>query len=431
NEETLRTLVNGTQRFDEIKQLQIEYRDKDDPSKLYSIIYEGEALQDELAQACTTYAGQEKVMSSIARKYDQNTTAYEESVDRYQEIVGEVAEVQQHEIGASAPALPPPAISIFLTPEEARYGEEIQVRGRLDTGKDGADTALYVDSRRYANTGTAGGGRYAFVYTVEKSRAGTHLVYVQSGRSVSDLAPFSVLSSPSALTLTAKANASAQTAVCTGTLTAAGRGVAGAEVTICADGNAAASTRTAENGAYETAIALEPGRHTLRAAFDAAGFPLEPSESDDAEVAITDPLGLMKAALTGLAAVAVGLIAGLIYLRRSQRPPAPKEAVETVAEPPPLPEPEPPGPAGPLTPIEEAVLLRERLALEAGKHCGLKNPRAKTPREIAAAFEGTAAEESARAFVRLYEAVRYAGMPCGDEEVGELRRLYGAAVGAL
>jgi len=94
NVEALRTLVNGTQRFEEIKELQIEYRNKDDPGKLYSIIYEGEALRDELSQAYTSYAGQKEQLTDIGRKYEADTTAYEESVDGYKEIVEEVAEVQ-------------------------------------------------------------------------------------------------------------------------------------------------------------------------------------------------------------------------------------------------------------------------------------------------------------------------------------------------
>jgi len=92
--------------------------------------------------------------------------------------------------------------------------------------------------------------------------------------------------------------------------------------------------------------------------------------------------------------------------------------------------PEPPEPAGPLSPIEEAALLWEQLALAAGRRYGLKNPRSKTPREIAAALAETPAGEAARAFVRLYERIRYAGTPCSDEEVGELRMFYEAVAGA-
>jgi len=433
NVEALRTLVNGTQRFEEIKELQIEYRNKDDPGKLYSIIYEGEALRDELAQAYTSYAGQKEQIADVGRKYERDTTTYEESVDDYKEIVEEVTEVQLQEVSASAPVLPPPAISIFLTPAEARYGEEIQVRGLLGTGEDGTEVELYIDSRLSATAATADGGRYTFTYTVGKSRAGTHLAYVQSGRSVSDLAQFSVLSSPSEVTLAAKANASAQTAVCTGALKALGHGVAGAEVAVFVDGNATAWAKTSESGAYNTEIALEPGRHTLKAVFAGEGFPLEPSESDEVEVAIVDPFGLIKTALTGLAAVSVGLIAGFAYLRRSRRPPAPEKEAEPVevAEEEEAAEEilEPPEPTGPLSPIEEAALLWERLAVAAGRRFEIKNPRSKTPREVATALADTPAGEAARAFVRLYERIRYAGSPCSDEEVGELRMFYEAVAG--
>lgn len=432
NVEALRTLVNGTQRFEEIKELQIEYRNKDDPGKLYSIIYEGEALRDELSQAYTSYAGQKEQVTAIGRKYEADTTAYEESVDGYKEIVEEVAEVQVQEVSASAPVLPPPAISIFLTPEEARYGEMVQVRGLLATGEAGAGVDLYVDSRLAANATTGGDGRYEFAYTVGRIRAGTHLVYVQSGRSVSDLVQFSALSSPSDLTLTARANATAGTALCTGTLKALGRGVAGAEVAVFADGNATAWARTASNGAYEIEVPLEEGRHTVKAVFAAEGFPLEPAESEEVEVAIVDPLGLVKTALTALAAASFGLIAGFAYLRRSRRPAPPEPAVQppaAVEEEEEEEIPEPPEPTGPLSPLEEAALLWERFAVAAGRRFGIKNPRSKTPREVAAALAETPAAEAAGAFARLYERVRYAGTPCGEDEVGELRVLYQAVAG--
>jgi hypothetical protein len=433
NVEALRTLVNGTQRFEEIKELQIEYRNKDDPGKLYSIIYEGEALRDELSQAYTSYAGQKEQLTDIGRKYEADTTAYEESVDGYREIVEEVAEVQVQEVSASAPVLPPPAISIFLTPEEARYGEGVQVRGLLATGEDGAGVDLYIDSRLAASAATAESGRYEFVYTVGRNRAGTHLAYVQSGRSVSDLAQFSVLSSPSDLTLTAKANASAGLAACTGRLTALGRGVPGAEVAVFVDGNATAWGKTAENGAYQIEVPLEPGHYAIKAVFAGEGFPLEPAESQEVEVAIVDPFGLIKTVLTALAAVSFGLIAGLAYLRRSRRPAPPEPAVQ----PPAVVEeeqeeeeiPEPPEPTGPLSPLDEAALLWERFAVAAGRRFGIKNPRAKTPREVAAALAETPAADAAGAFARLYERVRYAGTPCGEDEVGELRTFYEAVAG--
>ncbi|TAJ43682.1 DUF4129 domain-containing protein [Methanofollis fontis] len=443
NVDALQTLVNGTQRFAEIQELRIEYRDSDDPSKLYSIIYEGEALKDELAQAYTSYAGREASMVAAGQKYEADTAEYEESVDGYEEIVEEIADLQEESSsGSAAPTLPPPGITIFISPDAGRFGDEIMIRGTLATHEGGAEVVAFIDSRRYANTTTTDDGRYTFTYRIGRVRAGTHLAYVQSGRSVSDLALFTVNTAPSEVTLRAVQNATAGTVECSGRLTALGQGVGGAEVALIADGALVGRVQTGADGRYQGDTVLEPGEHTLKAVFAAEGFPLEPCESEEVPFTIREPLFTLQTLLATAAAVSVGLLGGLAYLRWGRRrrrgsaqaaeeEEAPAPVVEAVApeEEEAVLEVEPPEPEGPLTPLDEAAHLWERLALAAGRRYLIPNPRAKTPREIAATLRGTPVEEEARAFVRLYEGVRYAGIPCGEDEVGELRQLYEAVAG--
>lgn len=415
NQGALETLVNGTERLDHLKELEITYRDSDDPSRYYSVVYEGETLKKQLEGSYTTYASGSRDLAEIGERYEAETDGAERSVDAYREVVEETTGREQ---GGSEPGVPTSEISIALEPAEARYGEVVHWHGALTSREEGASVETYLDSRHYADGTSRAGGDYAFSYEVGKIRAGTHLVYVSSGRLVSALVSFTV--SPSASALSLQATAEGERAVCGGRLTCGDLGVAGAGIRLIADGEVVATGVSGDDGTYEIESVLAPGAHRLQAEFTGEGFPLRPSSSQEVTLQVQAPLISLQGLMTAGGAIAVGVLAGLVFLRWSGRGrgggperkgPEEEETLQagSTAE-------DKEARAAPAGPEEAAARLWEDLARSAGT-------KGQTPRELAEALRDRPAGESVGAFVRLYEQVRYAGEGCTWDEVERLEAL--------
>ncbi|MBP2144553.1 hypothetical protein J2129_000007 [Methanofollis sp. W23] len=416
NQGALETLVNGTERLDHLKELEITYRDSDDPSRYYSVVYEGETLKKHLDESYTTYASGSRGLAEIGERYEAETEGTKRSVETFREVVEETTGFEQ------GPGEPGSQISIALDPAEAAYGEVVRWHGTLTSQEAGAALKTYLDSSLYASGTTGEGGDYGFSYEVGKIRAGTHLVYVSSGRLVSDLVSFTVGPSPSRLSL--QATVEGERGVCQGRLTCGDLGVAGAGVHLIADGEVVATGVTGDEGEYEIETVLAPGEHLLQAEFTGEGFPLEHSASEKVTLRVSPSLLSSQTLLTAGGALAVGVLAGAVFLRWSRRGRRQDEEereiilpVETVVGDDEEEEeeeiPEAPAPA---TPEEAAGRLWGDLARSAGT-------KAQTPRELAEALKESPAAESVRAFVRLYERVRYAGDRCTWDEVRTLEGL--------
>lgn len=410
NLQSLTTLVNGSARLEEV---QIEYRDEKDPGKLYSLTYEGEALKKELQGVATSYKSASDVTVPIGKKYGADTSAQEESVESFETTVGKETETAS---SGSVVSLPPPALTLVIEPAEARFGDLVTLRGTAPAGE---TVEAFVDSRK-AGSAQSRAGNFAVGYRIEKGRAGTHLAYVRAGDAVSDLVEFTVIASAANLTLTANRSA------VSGTFTANGRGVEGAAVALLIDGTETATLTTGEGGAYGGGVNLTEGRHTLQAVFSGDGYPLEEAKSPEVVVEVegfpAGPVALF---------ILLGGAGGCLYIRHRGK--EKKEVRPTLAGrlETPLPEKEeqdaPITIAG-LSPEGAAVVLWQGMADAAERQYGVKNARARTPREIVAALVGTPAHDPTGAFAMLYEAIRYAGLPCGEEEVGRLKELYDAVV---
>lgn len=398
NLESLTTLVNGTARLEEIR---VEYQDEKDPGKVYALVYEGEALKKELQGAATTYERAAAKTVAIGKKYEADTAAHTESVRDFRAIVGE-------ETKGGGIALPPPALSLVIEPGEARFGDIVALTGTAPAGK---TVEAFVDSRPAGRAQST--GAYTIEHRIERGRAGPHLAYVQAGDAVSGLVEFTVLTSPAELTLAANESR------VWGALTANGRGVAGARIALLVDGAEATRLTTGEGGRYEENISLADGRHTLQALFSGEGFPLDAAESPEV---VVEKGGLPLAAAALLILGGIGVV---LYSRRRKEEVTPALA-ERLEAPPPVEEEDIPLTVADLPPEDAAVALWQGLADAAERRYGVKNARTNTPREVAAALAETPAHDPAEAFAMLYEAIRYAGFPCGENEVAHLEALYHA-----
>ncbi|MGC9435594.1 MAG: DUF4129 domain-containing protein [Methanomicrobiales archaeon] len=425
NRENLQNLFNHTRRFSDLQRLEIQYRDADDPNKLYSVMYEGEALRRQIAQDYQEYAGLREQVVSSGGTFELNTSAYEESVEEYGEVVREVEVVQENRTGTISREVEPPArsLSLSVVPDTGGYGDRLVLQGAL-TGPDPAGTPIrvMVDSRPRTSLTTAASGLYSTTYRIGKVRAGTHLVYVQGGDLFSPVRTFTVVERGTALTLTASLQGTS--AVLSGTLTAAGVPVAGAPIRIGSDTTDIARATTGPAGVYRVNATLAPGTHTLTARFDDPDFPLTPATSAPVEVEATESVGLPLTIAITLLFLILAAAGAVMYLRRPPRE-TPTVTLQN-APPPPVPDKEP-APEPEITvdelvsagAYEEAVFrLYRRLARRLAERHGIDRPETLTPRELARRCGDPPA---LAAFVHEYEEIRYGGRVPDAETISRLR----------
>lgn len=402
----LAALLNDTRRFGDLQRVEIQVRGGDGGNT--TVVYEGEALQQKLQEGVTAYAEREATMTRIANHYGLNATPYRESVRNYAEIA-DAADGARTGAGASATS----PLGIAVTPEQGRYGDTLSITGTYTGGTAGTPIEVYVDSQTAGNATLDANGNYACSYPINRTPAGQHLAYATAGEVYSAVAAFEVLPGDTTITL-ALAEVRGTAVTCTGTLTTAeGRPVTGAPVVLRVDDTTLIETETDGNGTYREELILPAGEHTVRAEFNAAGYPLNASESPVETVVVRNE-GLSP--LPFIAAIAAALGSGW-YLRRRHHPeeiipaPEPEETVSTDEE----------TTAAPRQveiaglPAREAATvlfraLRARLGL----------PDTKTPRDCA-----RLAPDHAGFFAR-YESIRYAGETPTEEE---LRAMEAEALG--
>jgi len=391
----LGALLDDARRFEDLQRVEIQVQG--DEGQRAAVIYEGETLQQKLQGRAAAYTGRENVTIQIAGRYGVNTTPYQESVRNYAEIVGSTASRQ-----AGADEGSPSPLGITVTPDTGRYGYSLSIAGTYTGGTAGTPIKAYVDSQLAGNATLDENGTYACSYRVDRIPAGLHLAYTVADVIHSSVVTFEIRPDDAIITLTLKEDRAV--AICAGNLTTAGgRPVTLAPILLRVDDDTPIATETDENGTYREAIPLPAGEHTIRAEFDAAGYPLNASESPKETITIKNK-GLSP--FPFIAAIAAALGSGW-YLRRRHRPeevaPAPEPvemvSVEEEAATPPLVD------IAGLPPREAATVLfcalRSRLGL----------PEAKTPRDCAQIAPAHAG------FFERYEQIRYAGETPSEEEL--------------
>ncbi len=397
----LTTLLNDTRQLEGLQRVEIDIRD--DEGRNISIAYEGEALQQEIQGGFRAYAEREEMVTGIADHYSVNATPYRESITNFAEIVN-TTEERHEKAGGGTPS----PLSIAITPGEGRYGDTLSITGAYAGGTPKTPVKVYVDSRVIGNASLDENGNYSCSYPINRIPAGLRLVHAAAGPVYSAVAPFKVLPGKTVITLAVESGA---VVVCTGNLTTAeGRPISLAQVLLRVDDTGLTDTETDQNGTYTEKIILPAGEHTIRAEFNAEGYPLNASESPVATITVRNE-GLSP--LPFMAAIAAALGSGW-YLRRRQRPaekpgPEPSKAVEEET---PI-----------ISPNVEIAGLPPRDAatvLFCALRARLDLADTKTPRDCARIAPAHAG------FFERYEQIRYAGETPTEEE---LRTMKEEAVG--
>lgn len=445
NKDDLMALFEDTQRFSELKQLEIKYRDADNPDMLYSIMYEGEALKSKIKETVASYESRSEKMISVSEKFGVKTEAYEESVEDSRDIAQDVEEEQEERSGVIQKEVPrkePLSLYLGIEPFEVRYGDILTISGRI-TGTDKRVVSLYLDSRPYKNLTAASDGTFLHTYQIEKIKSGMHTLYATMDGAYSDVRSFRVIRSETHLTL----QHGGETKV-SGQLMAGDIPVSGTPIRILSAGKQIATPKTDYDGRYSATLKLPVGTHWIVAVFDEATYPLERSESDEVVITITppeEPQSLIPfiqkkpvsddedapdhTLLFIIMGLCVGGAAGYFYLKHRSTDtasPLPEEIPTQIEEP--APEPEEPE-ENPQEDVEEETIVIESttdpaleeyyqlhetnypkalrsLFLGLAQQAGIANPQTATVGDIR---EMRAADTALHSWLAAYELVLYGG----------------------
>lgn len=450
NRESLESLLNDTRRFDELRSLEIRYRDEDRPDLVYSVRYEGEALQSRIAENYRGYSERQDSVVDSGRAFELDTAAYEGSVRTFEEIVREIEAEQEARKRAAGPDPAPYRLTMAIAPDSGVYGDRLLISGRLSGGPAGGQTVeVFIDGGEWTAVQIDERGVYAASFRIGRIRAGTHIVHAASSGTYSDIGTFSILPLDTDLALRAEEG---ETGIrISGRLAADGIPVASAPISVTADGRTLFSARTNSTGEFSREEELEPGAYRIRADFYDDAFPLNPSESETLYIEVP-PAASGRSALVYALFLIAAATGGIWYAWGRRRMPPPDAApARRELEVPPEPVPDDAisgsGAAAP-APGEEpfARFLRLAEAGDAGeaayslyRHLILMlaeryrhdRPLVLTPREAAAAFADTPAAGPLERFVERYEGVRYGGAALADAGRRALAAEYRSVIRAI
>lgn len=328
NLRNLEELLNDSVAFDELSQLEIQYRDANDPAKMYAIAYEGEALREKIRQEFAQYTNHTTAMAKTGKKIETDPEPMESSVAVFEEYISEITGVQEErvveaeEVAKKTSVTPTETIHEDLTlaiePSAGTYGDVLNATGTFSRTGDiprGEPVTLYIDSREFAGTSCTSAGEYTITIPIRKMYAGIHLAYTRAGDVFSPLVPISVSATEGTLTL----NVSVQgdIAFASGTLSTAGREIPDAPVMISfvsADTQNMTTVYTDGTGAYSCATELTPGEYTVQSVFSDAAYPVNECRSEEHVIEIAQ--SYLAIYLVLFMCCAGG--AGYLFLRRRQ-----------------------------------------------------------------------------------------------------------------
>jgi len=453
-DEIFEKLANETETLDALKNLEIRYRDSNDPDMLVSVQYQGTALQKRLGELYSRYKQEHEKNLPISAKLNLDTAKYNQSVEEFQKIVQEA----EDRFGTTVPvpvydASLPSSLTLAVEPNRAIYRDTVQVLGHLVPVEDtNATISILMDGNPVKNVTADENGEYTGSLVIERVSRGTHTLVAESRDIRSPEALLIVLAVNSTTTLAAQQDPGNLGVICTGSVLA-NRPVRFAPFAILENNRTLINGTTDGQGTFNITFPLSAGNHTLIARFNSSEYPVKASESEPVFVEIQkpvvispgvakkmwDPFGIILSAACVIVLSAAG---AFLYFRKKTV----SDQVITVPidisvssgdesnslwELEPLSEPIDPGSSSPLTP--DALLRRYEdlsrtegasnaafdiyriLAGRAAQHCHIDRYLTRTPREMAAASRNERFGAAFSRFIMAYENIRYAGR-AGEED---------------
>ncbi len=292
NIRNLEELLNDSVAFDELSRLEIQYQDTDDPTKMYAIAYEGEALREKITQEFGQYQKNTAAMAPTGKKIDVHPEPIESSVDIFEEYLREIGGTQEERVVRASDTVIPfrEDLSLIIDPFHGIYGDEIHATGvyaRAGTIPTGEPVTLYIDSKKYAGSSCSNTGEYDIGFTILQQYPGIHLAYTRAGDAFSPIIPFTVTGTDGVLTLNISVRGS--TVFSSGMLRTEDRDVTNAPVNIyfrSAESENMTTVYTDKTGAYSCKTELTSGDYTIQSVFSEPSFPVHECRSEESTISI-------------------------------------------------------------------------------------------------------------------------------------------------
>ncbi|MDD1653788.1 MAG: hypothetical protein LUQ64_04505, partial [Methanomicrobiales archaeon] len=291
NQELIGRLLEDSKRFEELKKLEIRYRDEKNPSALYSVTYEGEGLKTQIQEVTRQYDQQAPAFTRLGQELNLNTSTYLQSVSDVESLSEETESIQEtrkaeadtlRRTSTSADAMPASVDSLTLEvqPDRATFGETLRLTSWLQgrfPGEQAVD--VYMDGQRWASGRSDAQGLFVYDLRVEQLRPERHILYTAHQDIYSPLVNVTITPTTAELTLDAHQEGEQNVSI-SGLLTASGGiPVAGAEVDVYLNNIRVMYAYTRGDGTYQTFLPLQAGTYTFRTELADSTFPLEPTES--------------------------------------------------------------------------------------------------------------------------------------------------------
>lgn len=438
NMRNLEELITDSVAFDELNRLEIQYQDENDPNKMYSITYEGEALREKIKQGYGKYEHNSAGMAQSWDQLDINHTKMNASVKTLAEFIEEVDDTQRERMvrNEGNTVTFNEDLTLAIDPISGMYGDAINATGEFSqTGNipAGEPVTLFIDSREYARDFCSSTGEYRIPFTLQQLYPGTHLAYTRAGDVFSPIT-FLFVSGTEGI-VTCNVSVRGNTITSSGRLTTEGRDVSNAPVTIyIASPNNETQTTvyTDYSGTYSYSAEMKPGDYSIVSEFSDSTFPIYDCRSSESIVSVGKTNLFLYLVLFMIIASGAGY---LFFRRRNQRETAEESSLKTAnifdipdatLSPEEYPEFSVRGDEiiqkesipiqeyrsrylsarTKLTPVDASHILRDGFILAVGKYSGQKSRLSETLREHAAKLDSPSREQ-ADVFVRHYEAIVY------------------------
>ena len=279
----LAELMNVSISLDELKQLEIQYRDENNPNMLISVILQQEAIRQKLKEIYGQYETATEKIEAISKKYNLDMTNVEESRTEFKKIVEEntktapIIESQQLRV---------PTLSLLIKPDTGKYLDVIDLSAFYSSNaiqKNSHPITIFIDNNPIIQASTDAGGVYHNSYVIEKIPAGTHQVNATSGSTASESRTLNITVVPSSTSIILKPVSNKPEIRVSGTVVA-NKPVRFAPVDIVVDSRTSLQLTTDKNGLYQTQIGFSPGTHWIDARFDNTSYPVFSSISSAYEI---------------------------------------------------------------------------------------------------------------------------------------------------
>jgi len=281
--ELLDELVNASVSLDELKNLEIQYRDQNNPNMLVSVTLQQEAIRKKVKEIYGQYENETKKVVEIGSKFGANATKEAASVQEFKQIV-EINDKTAPIIDTRRTRIP--TMSLLLTPDAGKYLDVIDISAFYSSSevkKNSYPITIFIDNNPVRQASTDTEGVFHDTYVIEKITAGTHQVNAKSGYTVSEPRTLNITAVPSKTSIILKPVSNKPEIQVSGTVVA-NKPVRYAPVNIVVDSRPSTQLTANTNGLYQTQMRFSPGTHWIDARFGNASYPVLSSISSAYEI---------------------------------------------------------------------------------------------------------------------------------------------------